>query len=88
MELDSFIGNRLPLLNLPKDVLSALRSGQIEYTKAKAIASVKNEELRQQLLGDAITNSLSLSQIKEKVREIRESPLFKPTKEKWENLKL
>jgi ParB family chromosome partitioning protein len=77
--------HRLPLLNLPEDVLSALRSGRIEYTKAKAIASVKDEELRQQLLEDAIANSLSLSQIKEKVRAIRvtegaakRSLLFKP----------
>lgn len=74
----SFTCNRLPLLNLPEDVLSVLRSGQIEYTKAKAIASVKDEELRQQLLEDAITNSLSLSQIKEKIKAL------KPTKEKEE----
>ena len=74
----SFTCNRLPLLNLPEDVLSALRSGQIEYTKAKVIASVKDEELRKELLSDAINNSLSLSQIKEKVKAI------KPTKEKEE----
>lgn len=78
MELDSFIGNRLPLLNLPEDVLEALRSGQIEYTKAKAIASVKDEELRKELLSDAITNALSLSQIKEKVNAL------KPVKQKEE----
>ncbi|AFZ38235.1 parB-like partition protein (plasmid) [Stanieria cyanosphaera PCC 7437] len=78
MELDSFIGNRLPLLNLPEDVLEALRSGQIEYTKAKAIATLKDEELRKELLSDAITNSLSLSQIKEKVNAL------KPVKQKEE----
>ena len=69
MELDSFISNRLPLLNLPEDILLALRSGQIEYTKAKAIARVKDEETRKQLLENAIANSLSLSQIKEKIKE-------------------
>jgi ParB family chromosome partitioning protein len=78
MELDSFIGNRLPLLNLPEDILEALRQGQIEYTKAKAIASLKDEELRKQLLENAIANSLSLSQIKEQVNAA------KPTKEKEE----
>ena len=69
MELDSFISNRLPLLNLPEDILLALRSGQIEYTKAKAIARVKDEETRKQLLENTIVLSLSLSQIKEKIKE-------------------
>jgi ParB family transcriptional regulator, chromosome partitioning protein len=78
MELDSFIGNRLPLLNLPEDILEALRSGQIEYTKAKAIASVKDEAARTSLLKDAIVSSLSLSQIKERVSDV------KPVKEKEE----
>ncbi|BAU67484.1 parB-like partition protein (plasmid) [Stanieria sp. NIES-3757] len=78
MNWESFVKNKLPLLKLPEDILEALRSGRIEYTKAKAIASVKDEELRQQLLEDAITNSLSLSQIKEKVKAL------KPTKEKEE----
>ena len=78
MELDSFIGNRLPLLNLPEDILSALRSGQIEYTKAKAIATLKDEAARAEILEEAIANSLSLSQIKERVSAA------KPTKEKEE----
>ena len=69
MNRESFTANRLPLLRLPEDVLSALRSGQIEYTKAKAIARVKDEETRKQLLEEAIANSLSLSQIKEKIKE-------------------
>jgi ParB family transcriptional regulator, chromosome partitioning protein len=74
----SFTCNRLPLLNLPEDILEALRSGQIEYTKAKAIASVKDETARASLLKDAIANSLSLSQIKERVSDV------KPVKEKEE----
>ncbi|MGL6341544.1 MAG: ParB/RepB/Spo0J family partition protein [Waterburya sp.] len=72
----SFTCNRLPLLNLPEDVLEVLRSGQIEYTKAKAIASVKDEAARAELLKEAIVSSLSLSQIKEKVNAV------KPVKEK------
>ena len=69
MELDSFISNRLPLLNLPEDILEALRAGKIEYTKAKAIARVKDEETRKQLLEDAIANSLSLSQIRSLIKD-------------------
>lgn len=68
MELDSFISNRLPLLNLPIDVLEALRAGKIEYTKAKAIARLGDQETRIQLLEEAIINTLSLSQIRELVK--------------------
>ncbi|MEM7756795.1 MAG: ParB/RepB/Spo0J family partition protein [Cyanobacteria bacterium P01_A01_bin.40] len=68
MELDSFISNRLPLLNLPEDILEALRAGKIEYTKAKTIARVADEETRTQLLEAASANSLSLSQIRELVK--------------------
>lgn len=68
MELDSFISNRLPLLNLPEDILEALRAGQIEYTKAKAIARLADKETRTQLLEEAIAKSLSLSQIREFIK--------------------
>ena len=75
---ESFVKTRLPLLKLPEDILKALRSGQIEYTKAKAIATLKDEAARTEILALAIANSLSLSQIKERVNAA------KPTKEKEE----
>ncbi|WP_375515398.1 ParB/RepB/Spo0J family partition protein [uncultured Nostoc sp.] len=74
MKWDSFVRNRLPLLNLPQDVLSVLRLGKIEYTKARAIAKVKNEKTRIQLLEDAIAYNLSLSEIKRKIPEIEQKP--------------
>ena len=63
----SFITTRLPLLNLPEEILMALRSGQLEYTKAQVLARVKNNEIRKKLLSEAIANYWSLSQIKEKI---------------------
>ncbi|MFK0735285.1 MAG: ParB/RepB/Spo0J family partition protein [Gloeotrichia echinulata HAB0833] len=72
MSWQSFVKNRLPLLNLPADVLEILRQGQLEYTKARALAKVKDEEVRQQLLEDAIAHNLSLSEIKRKVKELDE----------------
>lgn len=75
MELDSFISNRLPLLNLPEEILEALRRGQIEYTKAKAIAKVQDEETRGTILETAIVESLSLSKIRELIKNL------KPTKQ-------
>ena len=63
----SFVKNKLPLLKLPEDVLSALRSGQIEYTKAKAVARIKDEQQRKNLISEAVAENLSLVQIKEKI---------------------
>ena len=70
---DTFISHRLPLLNLPTEVLEALRQGQIEYTKATIIATVKDTDLRQSLLNETITESFSLVQIKEKIRDLKAS---------------
>lgn len=71
LSTESFRTHRLPLLKLPSDILEALRQGQIEYTKAKAIAKVKEETQRQELLKDTIENRLSLSQIKEKIAALK-----------------
>jgi ParB family chromosome partitioning protein len=71
MDWSSFVKNRLPLLNLPEDIKLALRSGQIAYTKAKAIASLKDESARTDLLAEAIDQQLSLSQIKERIKSLQ-----------------
>jgi ParB family chromosome partitioning protein len=68
---ESFRSNRLPLLNVPDEVLDALRQGQIEYTKARAIARIKDPEQRKSLLDKAITQELSLNQIKEQIALIQ-----------------
>jgi ParB family transcriptional regulator, chromosome partitioning protein len=70
MGWESFVSNRLPLLKLPEDILDALRSGKIEYTKSRAIARVKNEQLRKNLLAEAIASGLSLNQIKERISNL------------------
>lgn len=64
---ESFRTNRLPLLSLPEDVLVCLQEGKLAYTKARAIARLKDPGQRQQLLQTAIAEDLSLVQIKEKV---------------------
>lgn len=68
---ESFRTSRLPLLNLPEDVLQALRQGSLEYTKARAIARIKDEKQRAAVLKEAIEKSLSLAQIKEKVANLQ-----------------
>ncbi|MCT7973702.1 ParB/RepB/Spo0J family partition protein [Laspinema olomoucense] len=65
---ESFRTNRLPLLNLPGEILEAIRRGQIEYTKAKALSKVKEEKLRDALLTEAIGQSLSLREIRDRIK--------------------
>lgn len=67
MEWKSFVTNRLPLLKLPNDILMTLNRGEITYTKALAIARIKDAGQRYLLLKEAITQGLSLAQIKEKI---------------------
>ncbi len=71
MTWEAFTRNRLPLLRLPQEVLEALQRGRLEYTKAKAIAQVKDEASRLALLEDAISQSLSLSQILKRVKAVQ-----------------
>ncbi|NJK37251.1 MAG: ParB/RepB/Spo0J family partition protein [Oscillatoriales cyanobacterium RM1_1_9] len=68
----SFTCNRLPLLNLPEDVLETLRQGKIEYTKTRLIAQIKDERDRAQFLAEVIEQQLSLSQIRERVEEFKQ----------------
>ncbi|MFN6538561.1 MAG: ParB/RepB/Spo0J family partition protein [Nostoc sp. EkiNYC01] len=82
MGWESFVSNRLPLLKLPEDILDALRSGKIEYTKSRMIARVKNEQFRKTLLAEAIASGLSLNQIKERVSSFNNA---KPQQEESES---
>jgi ParB family chromosome partitioning protein len=66
----SFVNNRLPLLKLPDEILEVLRQGKIEYTKAKAIALIKDEQQRKNLIDEAFSKNLSLVQIKEKIKAL------------------
>ena len=74
MTWESFVKNRLPLLNLPQEVMEALQKGQLAYTKAQAIARVKDSESRLALLEAAIQEDLSLSQIKERIKADQKAP--------------
>lgn len=68
---ESFRTSRVPLLNLPDEVLEILRQGKLEYTKARVIARVKNQQQRADLLTKSINENLSLSEIKELVKNLQ-----------------
>ena len=70
MTWESFVNNRLPLLNLPDDILESLRSGRIAYTKARTIARLKDEKEREAVLREAIAQDLSLTVIRSRVRAL------------------
>jgi ParB family chromosome partitioning protein len=74
VSFESFVSHRLPLLSLPSEIQDALRCGKIAYTKAQALARVKDPELRKALLEEALTQGLSLSQIKERIKATQHQP--------------
>jgi ParB family transcriptional regulator, chromosome partitioning protein len=79
MNWRSFVNNRLPLLNLPDEVLDAILKGDIEYTKGKAIAKIDDRDLRAQLLSTAIDRGLSLTQIGEEIKSTQvDLPAIEP----------
>lgn len=61
---ESFIANRLPLLKLPADILEAIGSGKLEYTKGRAIARIEDPYEREKLLQLTIEEGCSLVQIR------------------------
>lgn len=70
--VSSFVSNRLPILEFPEELLSAVRSGQIEFTKAQAIARLEDAAKRQKLLAEAIEQNLTLSQVRRRITELRD----------------
>jgi ParB family chromosome partitioning protein len=68
MTWQSFVQNRLPILDLPEEMLLALHEGKIEYTKAVALAKVKNDSVRNELLIRVVEEDLSLVQLKAEIK--------------------
>lgn len=66
----SFVTTRLPLLNMPPEILEELRKGTIEYTKAIVISRVKDTKARKKLLKETLSNSLSLSEVKRQAKSL------------------
>jgi ParB family chromosome partitioning protein len=73
MSWESFASHRLPLLNLPEPILEALRAGRIEYTKARALARIKDLDLLKELLNRAIAEKWSLNQIRVAIQKKTQS---------------
>jgi ParB family chromosome partitioning protein len=68
---ESFRVNRLPLLNLPEPIIGAISAGEIEYSKARLIARVKDPDAREELLEQAITQNMSREVLAEAIASIQ-----------------
>lgn len=73
MTWQSFITNRLPLLKLPEDLLKVLREGRLPYTKALALARVKDSESRQGLLRRTLEENLSVADLRRELKQLQTS---------------
>jgi ParB family chromosome partitioning protein len=65
MTWESFVRNRLPLLNLPEDLREALEEGSIPYTAALELKKVKDEGERRRLLAE-VKAGLSFRELKKR----------------------
>lgn len=71
----SFVKHRLPLRKLPVDILELLRQGKLAYTKAQLIARIKDQEFRKEMLNVAVTEELSLSEIRTRISEFAQKEI-------------
>ena len=62
------MSSRLPLLDLPANVIEAYNKGLLEYTKALELGRIGDSVLREQLLQETIEQGLSLSALKARIR--------------------
>ena len=63
----TFSRDRLRLLNLPEPIRKMISIGKLEYTKGIEIAKVKSKSAQDKLLTEAVSDSLSIKQIKDKI---------------------
>ena len=71
---ESFRTHRLPLLNLPQPLIAVIQTGQLEYSKARLIARVKDAVARTELLNQAIAANWSRQQINQHIRQLTATP--------------
>lgn len=75
---ESFRTHRLPLLNLPPMLVEAISNGKLEYTKARAIARIKDESLREDILKQVLETGMSHAEIGELAKQAEIRPSSEP----------
>ena len=67
MSVHSFVTNRLPLLDLPDDILAAIENG-LPYMKALAIAKGEDGDVRADLIKTVSDENFNLSEVKKLIK--------------------
>jgi len=65
----SFHTNRVPLLDMPADLIKAVREGKLHYTKARKLARVYDSEIRRSILKRALAEGLTVTELDQAVKE-------------------
>ncbi len=63
----SFYSHRVPILKMPEALVQAVQAGRLEYSKARVLGSIKDEEVRARLLQLTLENNLSLKQLRAEI---------------------
>ena len=73
IKFSQFMRFELPLLNAPQTILDAVRAGKIDVRNAYEIKKVKDTHAQQALLDEAIKNKLSVEQIKQHIKTLKDT---------------
>lgn len=68
---ESFVVNKLPVLDLPEVLRMALMRGDLEYTKARLLAKVVEPAVIEQLMQQAIQQDWNLERLRQAVKPYR-----------------
>ncbi|MBE51327.1 MAG: chromosome partitioning protein ParB [Flavobacteriales bacterium] len=81
----STIANFLGLLKLPEEIQSALKTKKISMGKARALINIKNKEKQLNIFHDAIANQFSVREIEQIVKEFKDYPYKRISKNRHPN---
>jgi hypothetical protein len=71
---NTYIRNRLPLLDMPSDLRQALTEGHIDQSKARELARIPDGKMRKALLDEVIRSALTSEGVKARVRDYLNLP--------------
>jgi ParB family chromosome partitioning protein len=80
---ESFVANKLRVLDLPEPLRQAMLSGALEYTKAKELAKVDHPDTVEALLGLALEGEWSLERIRLEVKPYKKAKAKPPSFQRY-----
>lgn len=72
MSWKTFVQTRLRLRNQPPEIIAAIREGKLSYPKAMAIARLKDETARTELINQTTSDNLTLEAITVQVEQLKQ----------------